>query len=522
MITRRYLWPPVPGLLAVALLAACAGVASPVQAPMTVGEGRPSESVVDVGYNRIAEVYVDPIDLGVLTVDALDGLATLDDEISARRRGDVVELLAGGNVVGRYTAPAADDAEGWAALTLAAVDRGRTASTAIGDASTEDINKALFSAIAQDLDPYSRYVDPENAARERAYRDGYGGIGLLLDTDDDGRPIIQEVFRDGPAFEANLQSGMRIVAVDGTPTSGWSLETLGETLRGPVGTLVAITVRDTAGQDRRLELRRQRVIPNVVSTRYENGIAILKVSRFNAATADNLVAALDEAVTRVGPSGHGLILDLRGNPGGLLDQSVEVADLFIARGEIIHTRGRHPDSQQRFIARSDDHANGLRMVVLIDGRSASGAEVVAAALQDSARAVLVGASSYGKGSVQTVTRLPNDGELFLTWSRIFAPSGYTLNEQGVMPTVCTSVAINTADGLIQAYRQGNLPTPASLAATRRAAPADPTALASLREACPWREHEAELDVQVAMALLRDRELYDQAIDAWGRSTIASR
>src|SRR3546814_20352184 len=132
-----------------------------------------------------------------------------------------------------------------------------------------------------------------------------------------------------------------------------------------------------------------------------------------------------------------MILDLRGNPGGLLNQSVAVADMFISHGQIISTRGRHPDSFQYFDAESDDATGGLPLVVLVDGQSASGAEVVAAALQDSGRAVVVGASSYGKGSVQTVTRLPNAGELFLPWSRIYSPAGYTPPHQRVMPTLCT-------------------------------------------------------------------------------------
>jgi carboxyl-terminal processing protease len=156
---------------------------------------------------------------------------------------------------------------------------------------------------------------------------------------------------------------------------------------------------------------------------------------------------------------------------------------------------------------------GVPMVVLLDGRSASGAEVVAGALQDVGRAVVVGASSFGKGSVQTVTRLPNDGELFLTWSRIFVPSGYSFHEQGVLPSICTSTGIGNAAAIVEAFRSGRLEAPAQLHGMREVAHVDPQARAILREACPWQEHDAQLDVDVALALLSDPGLYQQALSA---------
>ena len=213
----------------------------------------------------------------------------------------------------------------------------------------------------------------------------------------------------------------------------------------------------------------------------------------------------------LGPQARGLILDLRGNPGGLLGQSVAVADLFMPRGEIISTRGRHPDSMQQYYARREDRTDGLPMVVLVDGRSASGAEVVAAALQDAGRAVVVGASSFGKGSVQTVTRLPNGGELFLTWSRIFSPAGITIHRQGVTPTLCTSRDVETVEQALTLFRSGELAIPQSVIGLRRAAADDDSALRRVRAFCPWRVHDEELDVQVAERLLRDDRLFDRAL-----------
>ena len=159
----------------------------------------------------------------------------------------------------------------------------------------------------------------------------------------------------------------------------------------------------------------------------DDGIAIFHISSFNQDTTQQLVADLDAAQREMGPQLRGIVLDLRGDPGGLLDQAVSLADVFIAKGPIVATVGRNPASRQFFEASGDSIAPLMPIVVLVNGGSASASEIVAAALQDAGRAVVVGTASYGKGTVQTVLRLPNDGELTLTWARLVTPSGYLLN-----------------------------------------------------------------------------------------------
>ena len=509
------------GLMVVGLVASCGTGTEP---PVSVADNpsRVMPDVLGIGYSRIADVYVDPVDMSLLAVDGLDGLSSLDAGLSARRHGDFVQLLAGGTVVASYPAPSDGDSRAWAHLTLDAVHDGRTFSSGLQQATADEIYEALFAAIATHLDPYSRYVNPDDAEQERAYRDGYGGIGLLLDDDEDGAIRIEEVFADGPASRAGIQAEEIIVAVNGESVIGWSLQEVGRVLRGPIDTMVQIGIRDAALQVRTLDLRREKVVPNVVSARYEDDVAILRITRFNAETADDVGEAIDQAMQHYGTGLDGIILDLRGNPGGLLDQSVAVADLFIPRGEIIRTLGRHHDSQQRFVSQTGDRSRGVPLVTLIDGRSASGAEVVAAALQDSSRSVLIGASSYGKGSVQTVTRLPNSGELFLTWSRIYAPSGYTLNELGVLPDICTSVEPAEEGQLSALLRQGALTVPRAASSSRYLAADDPAAMARLRDACPWHEHDEELDIQVALELLHDPNLFQQALWTASQPSMASR
>lgn len=466
-----------------------------------------------VGYQQIDNLYVRPVDLGDLTADGINALSELDPAISADLSDDVIAVLNGDTVIGSYETPAPSDARGWAAVTLAAIEQGRAVSPQLADADPDTLIEAIFAGVTSGLDGYSRYLPPNEASDARSLREGYGGVGMLLEPEATGQIIIRQVFRDGPAAEAGMSAGGQIVSIDGESTQDWTIERLGEGLRGPVGTRVRVGVLNADGVLQTFRLTRDQVIPTVVNVRVDDDIAVIDISGFNVAVAEQLRETVIEVVASQGPNLRGIILDLRGNPGGLLGQAVDVADLFISRGEIIRTRGRHPRSRQQFISGPVDIAAGLPMAVLVDGRSASSSEVVAAALQDSGRAIVIGASSFGKGSVQTVTPLPNGGELLLTWSRIFAPSGITIDQQGVLPTVCTSVGIYDADSLVTRFRDGSLPVPASLAGLRQRAADDEESLRQLRAECPWRVHSAELDVMVAIDVLNDPSLYRQAVAA---------
>ncbi|ACI98934.1 S41 family peptidase [Rhodospirillum centenum] len=498
-----------PVVLAFSLVGGCAAGHSRDYAP--VRERVVGEHVFAMGYARISEIYLDPVDLRRLTLDGLSGLTKLDPAVSLAVTGTTLEVRTDGRMVGAFDLPVrGDDPAAWATLTARAAERLRASSPVLAATDTDAVYQAIFDGIIADLDSYSRYTGGQRAVDERSQREGYGGIGVAV-RHDETRHEITEVLIGGPAESAGLRAGDLILAIDGTPTARLTTEEVGERLRGPAGSLVTLTVGRSPKEGRRLSVRRDRVIPSTVVAHAEDGVGYLQVDRFNAATAPNLRAAVRRLRAELGQRARGFVLDLRGNPGGLLDQAVAVADIFIPGGRIISTRGRHPDSMQVFDARPDDEAGGLPLVVLIDGRSASAAEIVAAALQDSGRAALVGSSSFGKGSVQTVTRLPNDGELFLTWSRIYAPSGYTLHRQGVQPTVCTSLPALDVNAALRTVRLGGMLPAATLLSWRIRAPEDEIALAQLRETCPWKEHAPDLDLQVAKALLGDPPLYREAL-----------
>lgn len=533
-LVRGLLKKAVPASLTIAALLAFApsveANAPPGRGSRPVQVARPlveppsdiSETILLVGFAKIAELYIQQVNFGQLTMDGLKGLTNIDPSIRSERNDESLRILYSGQTVAEFLPPGPRDSAGWAVLLTRAVERARTHSAPLAQANPERIYQLVFDGVTSGLDGYSRYTSAQRATNERAQRDGYGGVGLSLDSVN-GRTTIREVLPRGPADRAGLKPGDQLLAIDGDLVVKLNDTDMRDRLRGATGTLVTVTIARDGGQPRRVPVRRERVIPNTVSQQFSDGVGVIKIDRFNATTAANLRDAVIAVRNGTGSSLRGIILDLRGNPGGLLDQAVSVADLFIPTGPIITTDGRHPESRQRFDAVADDIGYGTPMVVLVDGRSASSAEVVAAALQDSGRAVVVGASSYGKGSVQTVIRLPNDGELFLTWSRIYSPAGYTLHRQGVHPTVCTSrQGVDNPTTLLNELRTGRGRPASQIASWRAKAGDDEEALLRLRETCPWKEHEPDLDLRVAQQLLTEPGLYQRAITLALASAVAER
>lgn len=523
MLCQKRLAAVVAALL---VLSGCLASAPDSPVPQTEAQAREAghfadPSVFTVGFDRIQEVYLVKEDFGKLALDGLGGLSKLDDALSVRRDGGQVQLIRAGHVVGNFDSPAPDASYDWGTLVASTLDSASLASAKVATAGNEAAYQAVYEALLSDLDPYSRYVNPDRARDDRAQRDGYTGVGIALSQDDKGRPVIGDVFPDTPAARANLLKGSLIVAVDGVSVEDAKVDEIADLMRGPVGTKVDLTVREPKGNSRTATMTREKVIENMVRSEVRDNVIVVKLLRYNTTSAAAVRNAVTGLLRGLNGKARGVVLDLRGNPGGLLDQSVALADMFMDHGPIVSTRGRNPDSDQSFSAHTGDISGHLPLAVLVDGHSASAAEVTAAALQDADRAILVGSTSFGKGSVQTVTRLPNDGELFLTWSRIYAPSGYTWHRQGILPTVCTSGSGTDAKAMIDALRAGQMPSLAEAMSERFKAPDDEAALRRVRSACPWQVHDADLDIQVAVGLISDPALYAQALGSQDRGTVAA-
>jgi carboxyl-terminal processing protease len=443
-----------------------------------------TEAVLRAALAALAERYIRPLAVPDIAARSIGGALSLSPSLALVRQGSEWRIESGGRVLSAARAPASGDAAGWAALVAALVDV-----APLRAQGQPRLSAALLTAAAAGLDPYTRYMPPAEARAAQARRRGGGGIGVRAVPAGDGAAIA-EVVPDSPADHAGLAEGDRILAIDGTRLRGLSEEAIAARLAGEEDTRLVLTVRPLrSAATRQVALIRALVVPRSVFAERRGNVAVVRIATFNRLTDQHVARALLEAQGAPGPALAGVVLDLRGNRGGLLRQAVAVVDLFLVDGEIAATRGRHPDAARTYVAGGADITGTLALAVLVDGGTASAAEIVAASLQAHGRATVIGSATMGKGLVQTVVRLPDDGELVLTWSRVLVPPGRPLQDLGVVPSLCTAQAPDAAFRALEALRTGNsrsLPAP----------PAGPDA----RAACPPRDGEP-VDIEIALALL---------------------
>jgi carboxyl-terminal processing protease len=383
------------------------------------------------------------------------------------------------------------------------------ASPALRQAGPEGMLKSGFEELFNHLDPYSRYLTPDEARGARLRRIGQAGLGLRLASQRGGGVVLAAVAPESPAARAGLRVGDRVLAVDGIALATLDLAAATALLEGPEGSIA--TLRLQRGRNRpEVQVQRSPVPPETVQASRREGTLWIRIAGFSQATDSRLADILGEAFVARSPAPSGVVLDLRGNRGGLLSQAVGVAGAFLPGGVVARTGGRHPDAIRTYAAPGPDLTDGAPLVVLIDGRSASAAEIVAAALADRRRAVVVGSASMGKGLIQAVVPLPNGGELLVTWSRVLAPQGWPIQGLGVLPALCTSLGAEATARALAALRRGEAPMGTALARQRAArAPVAAAEVAQLRAACPPAEGR-EADTEAARALLASPEAYAAA------------
>jgi carboxyl-terminal processing protease len=306
----------------------------------------------------------------------------------------------------------------------------------VEEVSDEELIEAAISGMLTSLDPHSSYLDPDRYRDMQVQTRGeFGGLGIEV-TMENGLVKVVSPIDDTPAFRAGIEAGDLISQIDGEAVMGLSLGEAVELMRGPPNTDIDLTIlREGAEEPIEVELTRAVIKISPVRSRVERDVGYLRVTTFNEQTEDALVEAIEAIEAELGDDLLGMVLDLRNNPGGLLDQAVEVSDLFLDRGEVVSTRGRTADEVQRFNARAGDVLDDLPMVVLINGGSASASEIVAGALQDHRRAIVMGTRSFGKGSVQTIMPVSGAGAIRLTTARYYTPAGTSIQATGIVPDI---------------------------------------------------------------------------------------
>ena len=304
-------------------------------------------------------------------------------------------------------------------------------------ANDRELIENAINGMLTGLDPHSSYMNAKSFRDMQVQTRGeFGGLGIEV-TQESGYIKVISPIDDTPAMRAGVKAGDLITALDGQTVQGMSLNDAVEKMRGAPNTRITITVR-REGSEKPIDIAlvREVIKLRVVRSRMEgDDVAYIRISSFSEQTESSMRRAFNDLKAQSGDKLRGVILDLRNNPGGLLPESISVSDSFLDRGEIVSTRGRHAEDTQRWNAKAGDITAGLPVVVLINGGSASASEIVAGALQDHRRAIILGTRSFGKGSVQTVSPLPGNGGMRLTTARYYTPSGRSIQGLGITPDV---------------------------------------------------------------------------------------
>jgi carboxyl-terminal processing protease len=308
----------------------------------------------------------------------------------------------------------------------------------VEEVNSEELIQAAINGMLTSLDPHSSYLAPEDFSDMQVQTRGeFGGLGIEV-TQEEGFVKVVSPMDGTPADAAGIEAGDFITHVNGESVMGLTLDDAVELMRGPVGSEIIITVvREGVDEPFDVSIIRDTIKVTAVRSRTVGNTVVLRVTTFNDQTTPGLTEELKKRVEELGGLSNvdGFVVDLRNNPGGLLTEAISVSDAFLEKGEIVSTRGRDPADGERFNATQGDMAGGKPMVVLINGGSASASEIVAGALQDHRRAIVVGTKSFGKGSVQTVVPLRGDGAMRLTTARYYTPSGRSIQSLGVMPDI---------------------------------------------------------------------------------------
>src|SRR5712692_5666935 len=311
----------------------------------------------------------------------------------------------------------------------------------VDDVSDNSLVESAINGMLTSLDPHSNYLNTKNFNDMKVQTRGeFGGLGIEVSMENGLVKVVSPI-DDTPAARAGLKPGDLITHLDGEPVQGMTLPEAVEKMRVPVNSDIKLTIRREGRDPFDVKLIRATIkIQSVRSHLEGDNIGYIRVTTFNEQTDTGLNNAMKNLKQQAGNKLVGVILDLRNNPGGLLDQAVAVSDAFLDKGEIVSTRGRRSEDAQRYNARVGDIAGGLPMVVLINGGSASASEIVAGALQDHHRAILLGTRSFGKGSVQTIIPLAGHGAMRLTTARYYTPSGRSIQAKGIDPDILVEQA----------------------------------------------------------------------------------
>jgi carboxyl-terminal processing protease len=336
---------------------------------------------------------------------------------------------------------------------------GRIKNDYVEDVADSELLENAIRGMLAGLDPHSAYLDQEQFKELQVGTSGeFGGLGIEVGMEDGFVKVIAPI-DDTPAQRAGIQAGDLIIRLDDTPVKGLTLNEAVKIMRGKPGTVLRLTVvREGVEQPLKIDIKRDVIkVKSVKQRMLEAGFGYVRISQFQSKTAENMVDAIEKLKKEAGGSLKGLVLDLRNNPGGVLNGAVAVSDAFLKKGLIVYTEGRVADSKLRFNATPDDILDSAPMVVLVNQGSASASEIVSGALQDHKRAIIVGSRTFGKGSVQTILPLSNGTAVKLTTARYYTPSGRSIQAEGIEPDIkLEQVHVSAVESSIEPIKEADL------------------------------------------------------------------
>ncbi|PPR30691.1 MAG: putative CtpA-like serine protease [Alphaproteobacteria bacterium MarineAlpha9_Bin2] len=305
----------------------------------------------------------------------------------------------------------------------------------VEEVTNKELIEAAIEGMLQSLDPHSSFMNADSFKDMQVQTKGeFGGLGIEVSMEEGLVKVVSPI-DDTPAFHAGIQAGDFIIEIDGESVVGMSLGDAVDKMRGKINTEIVITILRENKEPFEVKIIRDKIKIQSVRARKEGNVAYLRITSFNEKTKRGLLENMKKLKDQIGENITGVILDLRNNPGGLLEQAIAVSDAFLNQGEIVSTRGRISRGQQRFNATKGDISDGLPIVVLINSGSASASEIVAGALQDHKRAIIMGTTSFGKGSVQTIIPIQKHSAMRLTTARYYTPSGRSIQATGIIPDI---------------------------------------------------------------------------------------
>ncbi|WP_420549683.1 S41 family peptidase [Curvivirga sp.] len=505
-------WPYALAFLSVTYLTGCASKPSE-DALWTELD----QQVLLEGLEGLNDYYVEDINLKELSLNGIRAVIASDPDLSATFTDNKLTLYSSDEDIHdvyfnqidlKYPAS-------WAKAGYDIIREAQKTSVLLQDKSPDHQLTIYMTAMIQKLDRFTRYASPQEALSIQQNRDGFGGVGITLEKRT-STIHIATIEENSPAASSRLQVGDRLIAVDGVTLDSLGIEEVYTLIRGPINRHVRLEVlhEDMGPEAFSINLIRSKISPNTVFYDANLLYPVIRISNFNNRTAVRMAEAIARAKDYSGDQLKGIILDLRGNPGGLLQEAIDAADLLLDHGIMSQTRGRNPLSFQKFEAEPGNVLGDIPLIVLIDGATASAAEILAAGLQDQKRAVIVGAISYGKGTVQNVVPLSNYGELQLTWARYLAPNNYHLQGYGVLPNICTVAQENGIAAVLKTLRAHPDKSRLEFINLKRMQFDLDGDVKGFRHSCLWEGttlSEADPDIEAAKTLLSNPDLYEDAL-----------